>query len=96
MSDPAGCAAFTIEEWTILANPVSWTSMYPYTAHLASCHGGTWLLRVHPAKDRTRWAWSVQHSESGKARRIGMASTPNFAKSQAEKAAADLDGSSAT
>jgi len=96
MSTLTGCAAFMIEEWTTLAGPVSWTTLPPYTAHLASRHGGIWQFHVCPAPDRTRWAWSIQYSGGGRAGRAGVASTPNFAKGQAEQAAADLDGSDVT
>lgn len=91
MNAVTGCAAVTGEELTILANPVSWTTLPPFTACLASRHGGTWELHVCPAKDRTRWAWSVQYSGGGRAGRTGETSAAKFSMGQAEQAAADLD-----
>lgn len=96
MSTLIGRAAFMIEEWTTLAVPVYWPTLPPYTAHLASRHGGTWQLHVHPTPDRTRWAWDTRFSGGGRAGRAGVASTHNFAKGQAEQAVADLDGSDVT
>ncbi len=65
--------------------------MFPCRAEKPARRGGTWLLTVQPAKDRSRWAWSVEHSGGGGPTSHGDTNSHKFSMGFAERAADALD-----
>ena len=70
---------------------LSWSFTFPHTAELPAQRGGTWRLTVQPREGWRFYEWHVAHSIEAGLARNGSASTVNFAKGQAEQAAAELD-----
>ena len=70
-----------------------WSTIFPYAAELPARRGGTWRLTVQPREGWRFYEWHVAHSVEATLARVGTATTANFAKAQAEQAAAELDKS---
>lgn len=91
--DPTACHGLTpiMPGRASWLGSLSWSTVFPHRAELPAQRGGTWHLTVQPREGWRSYQWHVAHSVEAGLTRNGSASTVNFAKGQAEQAAAELD-----